>query len=129
MDTLCPNVEAELGSKQQRLVENNRLHRLTSRKDSLPSCHGTRPPNPPLTFPSFFILPAPHSRRELHPATDSQHRSFISLAPPHSQGWHHPELSPCPSDAFINLCCLTTLALCVPPSANLTLNYGFYLGV
>ena len=43
MDTLCPNVEAELGSKQQRLVENNRLHRLTSRKDSLPSVMGLDP--------------------------------------------------------------------------------------
>ena len=73
MDTLCPNVEAELGSKQQRPVENNRLHRLTSRKDSVPSVMGldplTRPrPSPPSS--SFLPhIPAVNSIQPQIPST------------------------------------------------------------
>ena len=67
-------------------------------------------PTPPLTFLSFFVIPA----------TSSHHRSFISLALPHSQGWGHLEISPFPADALINLSCFTNSALLVPPSANLT---------
>ena len=54
------------------------------------------------------------------PAPDSQPRSFISLAFPPSQSWHHLELSPSLSDALINLSCFTNLALYGPPSAHLT---------
>ena len=77
-------------------------------------------PFPSPDLPLLLLHCSCHEFPPSTPATDSNHRSFISLAPPHSQSWCHLELSPCPSDAFLNRSCFTNLASCVPPLANLT---------
>ena len=61
-------------------------------------------------FPSFFIIPEfLHKLPPQIPASTSS-----------QSGWHHLELSPSLSEAFVNLSCFTALASHVPPSADLT---------
>lgn len=50
----------------------------------------------------------------------SYHQPFISRILSHNHYWCHPELIPLVLLALINLSCFTELALCVPPSANIT---------
>lgn len=78
----------------------------------------TRPP--PLDLPRLLLHCSCHTFPPWTPATDAHHRSFTSRASPHSRGWRHLELRPCPSDAFVKRSCFTNVALHVPPSANLT---------
>lgn len=61
--TLSRNVEAPVGQKKQRPVENNCPHRLTSCKDYCPLSRDSTF-SPPLTFSSSsFVVPATSSRR------------------------------------------------------------------
>ena len=104
--TLTPSKRpaADMGTTQHKIytLSQNVEHRLTTYKDNCPLSQDSTtfpsPPTPPLAFPSSCFTVS---------ATDSQPRSFRSLAPPHSQSWHHLELSTSLSDALINLSCFT----------------------
>ena len=109
----------KLGCKKHWPAENSCLHRFTT----YINCHGTQPPPPPLPLPSPPLTFPPPSSLFLPqvPTINSCHRSFISPTSPISQCWCHLELSPYTSDALINFSCFINLALCFPPSDNLTL--------
>ena len=119
----------ELGSKKQWPAENSCLHGSTTYKDELSSVVGLDPlPLPwPSPLTSFFIALARSSCRPQIPTTDSGHRSFVNPAPPHSQSWHHLQLSPSPADALINLSCFTNLACVFLPRQTLRFLSNFWM--
>lgn len=71
-----------------------------------------------------LLHPYPHT---WFPPCFSHHWLFVSRMAPHNRRWCHLGLSPSVSDALINFSYFTDLALCVPPSANLTLEIPSFL--